>query len=60
MYVCVWVGLGLWWWGGGGGGGGGSSVGIATELRAGRPGSNHGGDENFRRPDRPLGPPSLL
>ena len=36
--------------------GSGSSVGLATELRAGRPGSNPGGDEIFR-PSRPaLGP----
>jgi len=40
--------------------GSGSSVGIATELRAGGLGSNPSGDEIFRPPDRPWGPPSLL
>ena len=34
----------------------GSSVGIATDYRLDGPGSNPGGDENFR----PWGPPSLL
>jgi hypothetical protein len=40
----------------------GSSVGIATELRAGRSGDRiPGGGEIFRTsPDRPWGPPSLL
>ena len=44
-------------------GGPGSSVGIATELRAGRSGDriSVGGGEIFRTcPDRPWGPPSLL
>ena len=38
----------------------GSSVGIATDYGLDGPGSNPGGDEIFRRPDRPWGPPSLL
>ena len=39
----------------------GSSVGIATELRAGRSGVDPGGNEIFRTcPDRPWGPHSLL
>jgi len=39
----------------------GSSVGIATDYGLDGPGSNPGGDENFRTcPDRPWGPPSLL
>ena len=38
-------------------GGPGNSVGIATDYGL---GSNPGGDEIFRRPDRPWGPPSLL
>jgi len=38
----------------------GSSVGIATDYGLDGPGSNPGGDEIFRRPDRPWDPPSLL
>ena len=38
----------------------GSSVGIASDYGLDGPGSNHGGDEIFRRPDRPWGSPSLL
>ena len=38
----------------------GSSVGIAAVYGLGGPGSNPGGDEIFRRPDRPWGLPSLL
>ena len=38
----------------------GSSVDIATEYRLDGPGSNPGGDEIFRPPDRRWGPPSLL
>ena len=38
----------------------GSSVGIATELRAGRPGIESRWGKIFRRTDQPLGPPSLL
>ena len=40
----------------------GSSVGIATELRAGRSGDRIpvGGARFYARPDRPWGPPSLL
>ena len=48
IYVCVCVC------------GPGSSVGIATDYGLDGPGSNTGGDETFRPPDRPLGPPSLL
>ena len=38
----------------------GSSVGITTDYGLDGPGSNPGVDENSARPDRPLGPPSLL
>ena len=38
----------------------GSSVGIVTDYGLDGPGSNTSGDEIFRRPDRPWGPPSLL
>ena len=38
----------------------GSSVGIATDYGLNGPGSNTGGYEIFRRPDRPWGPPSLF
>jgi len=38
----------------------GSSVGIATDYGLDGSGSNPGGDGVFARPDRPLGPPSLL
>jgi len=41
-------------------GGPGSSVIIATDYELHGPGSNPVGDEIFRRPDRPWGPPSLL
>ena len=38
-----------------------SSVGIATDYGLDGPGSNPGGDENFRTcQDRPWGPPRLL
>ena len=38
----------------------GSSVGIATDYGLDGPGSNPGGDEISRPPDRPWGPSSLL
>jgi len=38
----------------------GSSVGIATDYGLVGPGSNPDGDEIFRRPNRPWGPPSHL
>ena len=39
----------------------GNSVGIATELRAGRSGIESGREARFSaRPDQPCGPPSLL
>jgi len=38
----------------------GSSVGIAADNGLDGPGSNPGGDEIFRPPDRPWGQPSLL
>jgi len=37
-----------------------SLVGIATDYGMDGLGSNSGGDEIFRPPDRPWGPPSLL
>jgi hypothetical protein len=40
--------------------GSGSSVGIATDYGLDGLGSNPGGDEIFRPPDRPWGPSSLL
>ena len=47
IYMCVCSGLG-------------SSVGIATDYGLEGPRSNPGGDEIFRPPDRPCGPPCLL
>ena len=38
----------------------GSSVGIATDYGLDGPGSNPGGDDIFRPPYQPWGPPSLL
>ena len=38
----------------------GNSVGVATDYGLDDAGSNPGGDEIFRRPNRPWGSPSLL